>query len=131
MLKLICGLLKHVMTIIKLEHDGTGLPTELSSALLFSSIYSLLVTANNIHADTFDYSVCLSLIFVTVIYSFVLRNQITGLIVLIGIVSNLMALLLSQFGSLSELQRALLAVMEYVMVFCALTNVIKSHIKLH
>lgn len=130
-MKLIDGLLKHAFYVMKLEHDGSGLPTKLSSALLFVSFYGLLVLANNWSAGTVDLGMCFSLAFIALVYTVVLRNQITGLIILIGIISNLLSLLLSQFGALAEWQQLMLSVMEYVMVFGALTNVIKSHIKLH
>lgn len=130
-MKLIDGLLQHVFYVMKLEHDGSGLPTKLSSAFLFVSLYGLLVLANNWFADTVDIGMCFSLIFIGLVYTVVLRNQITGLILLIGIISNLLSLLLSQFGALVEWQQLMLSMMEYVMVFGALTNVIKSHIKLH
>lgn len=130
-MKLINGLLQHAFYVMKLEHDGSGLPTKFSSALLFVSLYSLLVFANNWHAGTVNIGMCFSLVFIALVYTAVLRNQITSLIILIGIISNVISLLLNQFGALVEWQQLMLSIMEYVMVFGALTNVIKSHIKLH
>lgn len=130
-MKLINGLFQHVFYAIKLKHDGSGLPTQLLTALLFVSLYSLLVFVNNWYAGTIGVGMCFSLVFIALVYTVVLRNQITGLIILIGIVSNVMSLLLSQFGPLVEWQQLMLSIMEYIMVFGALTNVIKSHIKLH
>lgn len=130
-MKLIDGLFQHAFYVMKLKHDGSGLPTKLSSALIFFSLYGLLVLANNWSAGTVDIGMCFSLVFIALVYTVVLRNQITGLIILIGITSNLLSLLLSQFGALVEWQQLMLSMLEYVMVFGALTNVIKSHIKLH
>lgn len=130
-MKLIGALLRHALCVIKLEHDGSGLPTKCSSALLFVSLYGLLVVANNLATGTADFGMCCSLAFVAVIYTVMLCNQITGLIILIGIISNVVSLVFSQFGPLTEWQQLMISMMEYVMVFGALTNVIKSHIKLH
>jgi hypothetical protein len=130
-MKLINGLFQHAVYAMKLEHDGTGLPTKFSSALLLTFVYGLVVIANDLHAGTLDYSVLFPLIFIAFVYTVVLRNQLTGLIILIGIISNVMSLLLSPFGALAEWQQLMLSIMEYVLVFGALTNVIKSNIKLH
>jgi len=130
-MKLIDGLFQHAFFAMKLQHDGSGLPTTFPSAVLFSFVYGLLVIANNLYTETLDYSVLLSLIFIIFVYTVVLRNQLTGLIILIGIISNVMTLFLGQFGALAEWQQLMLSIMEYVLVFGALTNVIKSNIKLH
>lgn len=130
-MKLISGLFQHAFYAMKLEHDGSGLPTKFPSALLFVFIYASLVVANNMIAGTMDVNVIFSLAFITLVYALLLRNSITGLIILIGIIANVMSLILSQFGAIAEWQELMLAAFEYVMVFGALTNVIKSNFKLH
>ncbi len=130
-MKLIGGLLQHAFYVMKLEHDGSGLPTKFSSALLFVSVYGLLIIINNVQAGTVNLGMWFSLAFIVLVYTVLLRNQITGLIILIGIISSVLSLFINQFGALANWQQLLLSLMEYVMVFGALTNVIKSHIKLH
>lgn len=130
-MKLIGGLLQHIFSVMKLQHDGSGLPTQFASACLFFCIYGLLVVGNNFLAGTVNLGMCCSLMLIAFVYTLVLRNQITGLIILIGITSNLLSLFLVQFGALADWQQLMLSIMEYLMVFGALTNVIKSHIKLH
>ncbi len=111
-MKLINGLLQHAFYVMKLEHDGSGLPTQFSSALLLVSLYGLLVFANNWSAGTIGIGMCFSLLFISFIYTAVLRNQLTGLIILIGIISNVISLLLTQFGALLEWQQLMLSIME-------------------
>lgn len=130
-MKLISGLFQHAFFVMKLAHDGSGLPTKFSSALPLVAFYGLLVVVNNLFAGTVDFGMCFSIAFITLLYTVALRNQITGLIILIGIVSNVISLILIQFGALAEWQQLMLSMMEYAMIFGALTNVIKSHIKLH
>lgn len=130
-MKLIGGLFQHAFYVMKLEHDGSGLPTKFSSALLLVTLYGFLVIGNNWYAGTVGLGMCFSLVFIALVYTVLLRNQITGLIILIGIISSMISLLLVQFGALADWQLLMLSMIEYVMVFGALTNVIKSYIKLH
>lgn len=111
---------------MQLEHDGTGLPTKFSGAFLLVSLYTVLVFSNS--ADASDHLLGHS--FVVFIYLFVLRTQIIGLILLIGIISSVISLILGQFGDLSALHLVMLHAMEYLLVFGALINTIKRHANL-
>ncbi len=130
-MKWIYGLFQHACSVMKLSHDGSGLPTQFSSALLMVSVYSLLELANHIQAGTVDLSLFFSIVFVVCVYTLVLRNALTGLIVLIGIVSNALSLVLGAFGTLTDVQIVMMALIEYILVFGALINVIKHNFKLH
>jgi hypothetical protein len=125
-MKLIAALLKHAFIAMQLEHDGAGLPTKLWSALMLVSIYVALVYANssNFGDET------LGLAFVIFIYLFVLRTQVIGLLILIGVISGSIAFMLSLFGDLSALQLVMLNAMEYMMVFGGLINAIKRYAKI-
>lgn len=125
-MKIIFGLLKHIALVMQLEHDGTGLPTKFAGAFILVSVYTALIFSNS--ADVSDHLLGLS--FVIFIYLFVLRTQIIGLILLIGIISGLISLILSQFGELSALHLVMLHAMEYLLVFGALINTIKRHANL-
>lgn len=125
-MKIIFALLKHIALVMKLEHDGTGLPTKFSGALLLVSLYTALIFSNSTDASDHLLGHC----FVVFIYLFVLRTQVIGLIFLIGIISSLISLILSQFGDLSALHLVMLNAMEYLLVFGALINTIKRHANL-
>ena len=125
-MKLIGALLKHVLLAMQLEHDGTGLPTKFSSAFWLVAIYAALVFANSANFN----DALFGLVFVVFIYLFVLRIQVIGLVILIGIISGFISFSLSLFGGLSALQLVMLNAMEYLMVLGALINAIKRYAKI-
>lgn len=111
---------------MQLEHDGSGLPVKFSGALLLVSVYSALTlaTSANVSDDL------LGLSFIVVIYLFVLRSQVIGLIILIGIITSTIAFILGLFGELSPLHLVMLTILEYLLVFGALVNAIKRYANL-
>jgi hypothetical protein len=122
-MKVVMALLKHVKLVMQLEHDGSGLPLRLSSAFILVFIYSALTYANS---GNFSEEM-LGLAFVVLIYLFVLRTQVVGLVILIGIISSAITFGLSLFGGLSTLQIVMLSAMEYLLVLGALINTIKRY----
>ncbi len=125
-MKFIGALFKHALLAMQLEHDGSGLPTKLSSAFMFMSVYVALIFANSANVS----DELLGLSFIVFIYLFVLRTQMVALVILIGIISSFITFLLGYFGGLSVLQSVMLNIMEYLMVFGALINTIRRHANL-
>lgn len=125
------ALLTHAYSAMKLEHDGAGLPTTFLPALLLVTTYILLSVLNHFLAAELYSNLFFSLALITGVYLFLLRTTLIGLILLIGIVSNVMTLMLSLFGALEAWQTVMVAALEYSMVFGAITNMIKSHVKVH
>jgi hypothetical protein len=125
-MKMIFAILKHAVLAMQLEHDGSGLPVKFSGALLLVSVYSALTlaTSANVSDDL------LGLSFIVVIYLFVLRSQVIGLIILIGIITSTIAFILGLFGELSPLHLVMLTILEYLLVFGALVNAIKRYANL-
>jgi hypothetical protein len=125
-MKMIFALLKHAILVMQLEHDGRGLPTRFVGAFLLVALYTALCCLNNpAIGDNM-----LGLTFVVFIYLFVLRTQVIGLIILIGIISSCLSLTLGMFGELSALHLVMISAMEYLLVFGALINTIKRHANL-
>lgn len=122
-MKLVSALFKHMVLVMQLEHDGTGLPTRFSSALLLAAIYVTLVFANSANVN----DELLGLVFIVFIYLFVLRTQVIGLVMLVGIISGFIAFTLGLFGGLSALQLVMLNAMEYLMVFGAIINAVRRY----
>ena len=125
-MKFIRALFKHALLAMQLEHDGSGLPTKLSSAFMFMSVYVALIFANSANVS----DELLGLSFIVFIYLFVLRTQVVALVILIGIISSFITFFLGYFGGLSVLQSVMLNIMEYLMVFGALINTIRRHANL-
>lgn len=130
-MKLISAFLTHLWLALRLKHDGSGLPVQLLGAFLLVSIYSALVVMRQWVLGELDLGTILALCFIAQIYLFSLRNTLIGLILVIGIMANFFSMSIAAFGPVSPLQASLLALMEYIMVFAAIINVIKKHIKLH
>jgi hypothetical protein len=128
-LRLFKAMMMHAWLAIKLKHDGTGMPTHIPAALALISFYiglSLInaSVSNNIHAGTF-----VGLSFIAQFYVFGLRNKLIGLIIMIGIITNVLTFALGLFSKISEMQLLMLSLMELVMVFGALVNVIRANAK--
>lgn len=129
-MKLISAFLTHLWLALRLKHDGSGLPVKFMGALLLVSIYSALVLLHQWMLGELDLVSILAIFFIAQFYLFSLRNTLIGLILVIGIVANLFSFGIAVFGQPSPLQASLLALMEYIMVFAALINVLKKHAKL-
>lgn len=125
-MKLIKAFFKHIHLVLQLEHDGSGLPTQLFSACMLVLLYTALCIANSENvAPNF-----LGLGFVAIIYLFVLRTQLVGLIIIIGVITNTISLILGFFGELSALQLVLINALEYLFVYGAIINVIRRYAKI-
>jgi hypothetical protein len=124
--KLIKALLKHIYLAMQLEHDGSGLPTQFLSASLLVSLYIGLSILNSVNIDPTFFG----LGFVAVIYLLVLRTQLVGLIILIGIITNSISLILGFFGAISALQLVLINALEYMLIYGAIINVIRRHVNI-
>ncbi|MGJ8619851.1 MAG: hypothetical protein ACSHWN_05920 [Methylophilaceae bacterium] len=122
-MKLINAILKHIYLTMQLEHDGSGLPTQFLSASLLVSLYVCLSIVNSANIDPNF----LGLGFVAGIYLFVLRTQLVGLIILIGIITNSISLVLGFFGEISALQLVLINALEYLLVYGAVINIIRRY----
>ncbi len=120
---IIKALFKHIYLTMQLEHDGTGLPTRFLSAALLFSLYAFLSISNSKNVDPNFFG----LGFVGLVYLFVLRTQLVGLIILIGIISNSILLVLGSFGEFSALQLVLINALEYLLVYGAIINVIRRY----
>ncbi len=125
-MKLIKALFKHIYLTMQLEHDGSGLPRQFISAALLISIYAFLSIANSVNVDLNLFG----LGFVALVYLFVLRTQLVGLIILIGIISNCIMLVLGFFGEVSALQLVLINALEYLLVYGAIINVIRRYVNI-
>ena len=122
-MRIINALFKHIYLAMQLEHDGSGLPTQILSAALLISLYAFLCIVNSANVDPNYFG----LGFVALVYLFVLRTQLVGLIILIGIISNSISLLLSFFGEVSALQFVFINALEYLLVYGAIINVIRRY----
>ena len=120
------ALLKHVQLAMQLEHDGSGLPTHFSSASLFVSLYAFMALIHSVDVSNDIWAVS----FIVIVYLYVLRTQLVGLIILIGMISSSISITLGMFGVLSELQLVLLSALEYLLVFGALINAIRRYANL-
>ena len=122
-MKLIKALFRHIYLTMQLEHDGSGLPTQFLSACVLILLYSGLCIANSVNVDPNFFG----LGFVAIIYLFVLRTQLVGLIILIGIITNSISLILGCIGEVSELHLVLINALEYLLVYGAIINVIRRY----
>jgi len=114
---------------MRVEHDGAGLPVGFSGALLLVLTYIGLVVLNKSIQNELTIEAVLALIFIAQFYLFSIRNTVIGLVILIGIIGNAFSLGMAAFGAVSTTQVLLLSVLQSVLIFGALINVIKTHSK--
>jgi len=124
-MKLINAILMHAWLAIRLKHDGSGLPANIPGAFMLVALYialSLINASGEIGLGSF-----IALGFIAQFYVFSLRDKVIGLIILIGIIVNAFTLALSVFGGVSEEMHLLLLIAEFIMIFAALVNIIRSN----
>lgn len=126
-MSLIKALFSHAWMVIRMEHDGTGLPVNFIGAFLLVSIYIGLVIVHKSMSGELAIGSIIALVFIGQFYLFSLRNTVIGLVVLIGIIGNVFSLVMAVFGEVSMTQVLMLSCMQHLMAFGALINVIKTH----
>lgn len=125
-MKFISALFAHFGLVLRLKHNGKGMPNEIPAATMLIGLYALLGLINYSHKGSISYGALIGLCFVAQCYLFCLRDKLIGLIILISILINAMTLVLKMLVGTSEQGLFVLTVMEYIMIFAAVINVIKS-----
>jgi hypothetical protein len=125
-MKFISALFSHFGLVIRLKHDGQGMPTKMPAAAMLISTYALLGFINYSHEGNISFSALFGLCFVAQCYLFCLRDKLIGLIILISILNNAMTIVINLLIGMSEQTIFVLTTMEYIMIFAAIINVIKS-----
>lgn len=128
-MKLLSALLHHAWLAIILKHHGTGMPTKPMGAVALVSTYIVLLLANIHMQHTLTIESVVGIVFVAQLYVFSLRNRIVGLIILIGIVANALMLAAQWLTGMPQQQLFMITLLEYVMIFSAMLNVIKDHMR--
>ncbi len=129
-MKLVRALLSHVWLAIQLKHDGSGMPTRIPAASALMMTYMLLIILGKQAQSALTLELVLGLAFIAQVYVVNLRNKVVGLIILIGIIANALSLIASAIFGMGEQSLLIISVMEYIMIFFAIINLIKSSIKL-
>ncbi len=128
-MKLITAILTHTWLVLRLKHDGTGLPTKLPAACVLTILYIAFNLANSHIGQGITLETVLGLSFIAQFYLFSLRTPLIGLFIIIGIITNALTLALTVLTNIPEQQLYLPIIMEYIMVFAAIINIIKHEIK--
>ncbi len=123
---LIAAFFHHVSLIVRLKHDGSGMPKEMPAAMLLSLLFIVFSLINNQSTDGITLDTFIKVGFIAQCYVLFLRNQLIGLIMLISVVSNAIAFALIQFIGLPKAMLNLLLIAEYIMVTAAILNVLKK-----
>lgn len=126
-MRLIGALCHHAWLVLSLRHDGKGMPKELPAAFALAITYCFITLVNSGIA-AFQFETICALISIVQLYVFLLRNTLIGLLIFISIVTNCIHFLCLLIG-LSEIVTTLLAFFEYIMVFFAITNMLKSELQ--
>jgi hypothetical protein len=128
--RFINAMLAHAWLALRLKHNGSGLPANMPAAFLLVVLYIGLSLTNASISGDIKIGSFIALSFIAQFYVFCLRDKLIGLIILIGIIVNVLSLLISVFAGMSETKQLLLTMLEFVMIFGALVNVIRSNAKI-
>ena len=128
-MKLITAILIHVWLALRLKHDGTGMPARLPAALMLVSLYIVLNLANKHLNGGINLETAIGLSFVAQFYLFGLRTKLIGLFIMISVFTNAISLAITTLAGIPEQNLYMLLFTEYIMVFAAIVNVIKSETK--
>jgi len=129
-LKLLNALFSHAWLALRFKHNGEGLPTGFPAACALAMLYVILSAANKSLSESLDFQTLFGLSFVAHCYLFGLRNQLVGLLLLIGVLCNAMALATIYLTGYSAEKIMAITLMEYAMIFSAIINVIKREMAL-
>jgi hypothetical protein len=130
-MKLVHALLQHAWLAIRLKHDGDGMPTKIPAAAALVSLYAVLTLIEKKTHQGITLETIIGLAFISQFYIFNLRNKVIGLIILIGIITNTVTIALTAFTNIAEHQLYIISLLEYIMVFFSIINVIKSNVKVY
>jgi hypothetical protein len=130
-MKLVHALLQHAWLAIRLKHDGDGMPTKIPAAAALVSLYAVLILIEKKAHQGITLETIIGLAFISQCYIFNLRNKVIGLIILIGIITNTVTIALTAFTNIAEHQLYIISLLEYIMVFFSIINVIKSNVKVY
>lgn len=130
MIILMQALLSHVWLALRLKHDGTGMPTSIPAATALMATYIVLVLIGKHAQADISLELVLGLAFIAQFYIFNLRNKVIGLLIMIGVIANGLSLLLTLVLGLNQQAVVMVSILEYIMVFSAVLNLIKSNFKI-
>jgi hypothetical protein len=125
-MKLITAILTHIWLALRLKHDGTGMPTKFPAAFMLIILYVMLNLANKHNNGGINLETVIALSFIAHFYLFSLRTKLIGLFIVISVFTNAVSLMLTTLAHIPEQKLFMLLIMEYIMIFAALINVIKN-----
>jgi hypothetical protein len=125
-MKFISALFSHFGLVLRLKHDGRGMPVHMPAAIALISIYALLGLINYSYEGNINYTALFGLCFVMQCYLFCLRNKLIGLIIVISILINSVTMVIDMIVGITEQGLFVLNIIEYIMIFAAIINVIRS-----
>lgn len=130
MIRLMHALWIHVWLAIRLKHDGTGMPTSIPAAASLVGLYIVLILIGKQAQAQISLELLLGLAFIAQFYIFNLRNKVIGLLITIGIIANTLSLLFVEVLGFTPQIVVMISIMEYIMIFSAILNLIKSNFKI-
>jgi hypothetical protein len=128
-MKFITAIFTHTWLALRLKHDGTGMPTKLPAAFMLTAIYIALNLANKHLNGGINLETLLGLSFIAQFYLFGLRTKMVGLFIVISVFINTLTLAITALTGIPEQNLYVLLIVEYIMVFAAIVNIIKSEVK--
>jgi len=130
-MRFLYALIQHATLAIRLKHNGDGMPTQIPAAVALAGLYVTLTLVSQKAHQSISLETIIGLAFISQCYIFSLRNKVIGLILLIGIITNTATIILTVFTNIAEHQLYIISLLEYIMVFFSIINVIKSNLKVY
>jgi hypothetical protein len=126
---LLSAVFNHATLAVKLKHDGAGMPVEVPAATLLAILFMITSVFSHQQTGEITLDVLLKIVLIAQCYALFLRNQLIGLILLISIICNALAIIFISVGGIPKENLYVLLIAEYIMIGAAILNVFKKSTK--
>lgn len=123
---LLSAIFNHATLAVRLKHDGAGMPTEVPAAMLLAILFMLTSIFSYQQTSEVSVETLLKIVLIAQCYTLFLRNQLIGLILLISVICNTLAIFFVSVGGIPKENLYVLLVVEYIMIGAAILNVFRK-----
>lgn len=123
---LLSAIFNHATLAVRLKHDGAGMPTQVPAAMLLAILFMLTSIFSHQQTGEISLETLLKIVLIAQCYALFLRNQLIGLILLISVICNGLAIFFVSVGGIPKENLYVLLVAEYIMIGAAVLNVFRK-----
>lgn len=123
---LLSAIFNHATLAVRLKHDGAGMPVEVPAAALLAMLFMVTSIFSQQQTGEITLETLLKIVLIAQCYALFLRNQLIGLILLISVICNTLAIFFVSVGGIPKENLYVLLIVEYIMIGAAILNVFRK-----